>query len=42
MVFVVSYNDEEEEFDNPDDANEFAISTGLDFPDILIIEREDE
>lgn len=39
MVFVVRYNDEETEFDDPQEANMFAVETGLGFPDVIIIER---
>jgi hypothetical protein len=39
MVFVVRYNDEEKEFDDPHEANMFAMETGLGFPDVIIIER---
>mgnify|MGYP006874525124 CR=1 FL=1 len=40
MVFVVRYNDEETEFDDPQEANMFAMETGLGFPDVIIIERD--
>lgn len=40
MVFVVRYNDEEKEFDDPHEANMFAMETGLGFPDVIIIERD--
>ncbi len=39
MVYIVRYNGEETEFDDPQEANEFAIGTGLDFPDIIIVEK---
>ena len=40
MTFVVIYNNEKEEFDDPRSANEFAVSTGLGFPDIVIVDTE--
>ena len=40
MVFVVICNEEETEFEDPKSAEEFAFSTGLGFPDVVIIDTE--
>lgn len=37
-IFIVRYNDEEKEFEDPHEANMFAMETGLGFPDVIIIE----
>jgi hypothetical protein len=39
-IFVVRYNDEEKEFEDPHEATIFAMETGLGFPDVIIEERD--
>ena len=38
MVFIVIANKIQTPFDNLDDANTFALNTGLGFPDVVIID----
>lgn len=41
MKFVVDVNGEQTEFDDPYEANSFAVDTGLGFPDVIIIEKDE-
>ena len=40
MVFIVCVNGEQTRFDDPQEANEFAMNTGLGFPDVIIIDTD--
>jgi len=40
MVFIVMANKIQTPFDNLDDANTFALNTGLGFPDVVIIDTK--
>lgn len=40
MVFIVICKGEQTPFDDPQSANDFAVSTGLGFPDVIIVDTE--
>ena len=40
MTFIVICNNEKTESDDPKSANEYALNTGLGFPDVVIIDTE--
>ena len=42
MVYIVCVNGNQTPFDNLDNANTFALETGLGFPDVVVIDTEVE